>query len=67
MDAPAKPPDELICDTRLKYVRILSERDNGLVVFEFAIGWPDLSVELAMPRPAFEEFCAAHEVQLLAR
>jgi phenol hydroxylase P0 protein len=47
-------------------VRVIAERDNGLVVFEFAIGWPDLSVELAMPRPAFEEFCIQHQVQLIA-
>lgn len=51
------------CDTSRKFVRVLDERTDGLVAFEFAIGWPELSVELLLPRPAFDEFCATHRVQ----
>ena len=53
------------CDTRLKYVRVLARRPDGLVSFEFSIGWPELAVELMLPAPAFESFCAAHRVQFL--
>jgi phenol hydroxylase P0 protein len=35
------------------------------VAFEFAIGWPELAVELLLPAPAFDEFCAANGVQRL--
>lgn len=52
-------------DMRKKFVRVIEQRPNGLVAFEFAIGWPDLSLELLLPRPAFEEFCATHQVQRL--
>ena len=49
-------------DTRKKYVRVLERRADGLVLFEFAIGWPELLVELLLPEPAFAEFCATHRV-----
>ena len=60
---PAVPlPD---CDTSRRWVRVTEERADGLVAFEFAIGWPDLSVELLLPAPAFAEFCAVNRVQYL--
>lgn len=40
-----------------KYVRINRVRDNGLVEFDFAIGAPEIFVELIMPQTAFEDFC----------
>lgn len=49
-------------DTRKKYVCVLERRADGLVFFEFAIGWPELLVELLLPEPAFAEFCATHRV-----
>lgn len=52
-------------DVACKFVRVTSERTDGLVTFDFAIGWPELSVELMLPRPAFEEFCNTHRVQRL--
>ena len=52
-------------DTRLRFVRVLEQRADGLVFFEFAIGWPELAVELLLPAPAFAEFCAANRVQRL--
>ncbi len=60
------PADEMpACDTTRRYVRVTEERADGLVAFEFAIGWPELSVELLLPAPAFAEFCAANQVQRL--
>lgn len=57
----ALPP----CDATRRFVRVIETRADGLVAFEFAIGWPDLSVELLLPAPAFAEFCATHRVQRL--
>lgn len=54
-----------VCDTSLRYVRVLERRADGLVSFEFSIGWPELAVELMLPAPAFEAFCANNRVQRL--
>lgn len=51
-------------DVTRKYVRITAER-GAFVEFDFAIGWPELSVELVLPRAAFEEFCARNAVTFL--
>ena len=53
------------CDTSLRYVRVLERRADGLVAFEFSIGWPELAVELLLPAAAFADFCAANRVQRL--
>lgn len=53
------------CDLTQRFVRVLGRRSNGLVEFAFSIGWPELSVELLLPPPAFEAFCAAHRVRWL--
>lgn len=60
--APPGEPDAFVCDTSLRYVRVTDERADGLVTFDFAIGWPELSVELLLPRAAFDEFCARNQV-----
>ena len=52
-------------DTNHKFVRVLDTRPNGMIEFEFAIGEPEVFVELIMPRPAFEEFCTANAVTFL--
>jgi phenol/toluene 2-monooxygenase (NADH) P0/A0 len=63
---PVRPATELpACDTTRRFVRVIEERADGLVAFEFAIGWPELSVELLLPAPAFAEFCATNQVQRL--
>ena len=51
------------CDTTRRFVRVIEERADGLVAFEFAIGWPELAVELLLPAEAFAEFCVAQRVQ----
>jgi phenol hydroxylase P0 protein len=48
-----------------KYVRVCAWRDNGFVEFEFAIGDPELCVELMLPSAAFHEFCLVNEVIML--
>ena len=57
--------EPLRCDPERKFVRVLEQRHDGLVSFEFSIGWPELSVELLLPRRAFAEFCATNRVQRL--
>lgn len=48
-----------------RFVRVLDVRDDGLVSFEFSIGWPDLAVELLLPAAAFREFCSVNAATLL--
>jgi phenol hydroxylase P0 protein len=60
-------PELLVADTSRRFVTVLEQRADGLVLFEFAIGWPELSVELMLPAAAFDEFCAANRVQRLDR
>jgi phenol hydroxylase P0 protein len=52
-------------DITRKFVRVMRTLHNGLIEFEFAIGDPDVVVELVMPKAAFDEFCAANQVELL--
>lgn len=51
-------------DIKKRYVRVLERRTDGLVSFEFSIGWPELAVELMLPNAAFDEFCCTHQVIL---
>ncbi|MGH8758396.1 MAG: phenol hydroxylase subunit [Burkholderiales bacterium] len=44
------------------YVRVTSTRDERYVEFEFAIGDPELAVELVMQFDQFAEFCRCHQV-----
>lgn len=52
-------------DTARKFVRVIEKRENGMVEFEFAIGEPELFVELLLPGHAFAEFCSANAVTVL--
>lgn len=52
-------------DTTQRFVRVIEQRPDGLVAFEFAIGWPELACELLLPAPAFDAFCAANRVRRL--
>jgi phenol/toluene 2-monooxygenase (NADH) P0/A0 len=67
MNPPNTPSTEdlPICDTSHRFVRVLSTRPDGLVSFEFSIGWPELAVELMLPAAAFDAFCATNRVVLL--
>ena len=46
-----------------RYVRVRSEPDATFVEFDFAIGYPELFVELVLPRQAFEQFCQHNHVR----
>ncbi|MGY0194201.1 phenol hydroxylase subunit [Leptothrix sp. BB-4] len=64
----AAPTDETALpavDLQRRYVRIQERRDDGLVAFEFSIGWPELAVELLLPARAFDEFCAINRAVVL--
>jgi phenol hydroxylase P0 protein len=59
-------PEPVVCDIARKYVRVTDVREDGLVMFEFSIGWPEQVVELVLPQAAFDEFCIANQVKLLS-
>ncbi|TRZ69361.1 MAG: phenol hydroxylase [Comamonadaceae bacterium] len=59
-------PEPTVCDISLKFVRVTHVREDGLVMFEFSIGWPEQMVELVLPQLAFDEFCIANQVKLLS-
>ena len=46
-----------------KFVRITERMANGYVAFDFAMGSPDLFVELVLPEAAFEAFCETNNVK----
>lgn len=52
-------------DTRQRWVRVTGERAGGFIEFDFAIGEPDLTVEMILTPEAFAEFCAANRVEML--
>jgi phenol/toluene 2-monooxygenase (NADH) P0/A0 len=52
-------------DATRRYVRVCEQRPDGFIEFEFAIGDPELCVELMLPEAAFHEFCLANEVIVL--
>lgn len=52
-------------DLSQRSVRVLGRRANGLVEFEFSIGWPELSVELLLTEPDFEAFCRTQQARRL--
>lgn len=45
-----------------KFVRVRNRRANGLVEFDFAIGAPEIFVELLLPIEAFDRFCSDNGV-----
>jgi phenol hydroxylase P0 protein len=57
MTDPETPFDQLP-----RFVRVRSESDARFVEFDFAIGHPELFVELVMPCAAFATFCKRQRV-----
>jgi len=53
------------CDVTRRTVRVLRQRANGFVEFEFSIGWPQLVVELMLPQSDFEAFCHTQRACIL--
>lgn len=52
-------------DPKQSFVRIRQTRPDGFVEFDFAIGDPELYIELILPKPGFEEFCQNNAVHFL--
>lgn len=50
----------------VKWVRVTCRRPDGFVEFDFAIGDPDLAVNLILPAHAFEAFCRDNRVRHLS-
>jgi phenol hydroxylase P0 protein len=63
--AASHPAETSAIDSRRRFVRQLGERANGFVEFEFAIGEPEIFVELILPREDFAAFCAGQQVEML--
>jgi len=51
------------CDLTRRHVKVLRQRENGYVEFEFSIGWPDLSVELVLQKQDLIVFCHEHGIE----
>jgi len=62
MNALGVKKNKTMFDIDKRYVRITGVRDNRLIEFDFAIGEPEMYIELILPFPAFEEFCAHNKV-----
>jgi len=52
-------------DPHKKFVHVVELRADGFVEFEFAIGEPELFVEMILPAAAFDDFCALNKVIFL--
>ena len=62
-DAPNSAPP---FDPAKRYVRLTQVRADGFVEFEFAIGDPDLAVDLILPADAYRDFCRDNHVLLIS-
>ena len=54
-------------DVTRRYVRFRELRSDGYVLFDFAIGDPETSVELMLRPRAYQEFCRANAVTWVTR
>jgi phenol hydroxylase P0 protein len=54
-------------DVGKNYVRFREMRDDGYVLFDFAIGDPELAVELILPLEAYKAFCRERKAIYLTR
>lgn len=61
----ASAADQLPMDTARRFVRVHGERTNGFVEFDFAVGEPEIFIEMILGREAFADFCAANRVEML--
>lgn len=57
------PPADL--DTDKRFVRVTGSRGSNFVEFDFAIGEPELFVEMILTHEAFSEFCSANQAELM--
>ena len=52
-------------DTTRRFVRVFGERRGGFIEFEFAVGEPEVFIEMLLSPAAFSEFCATNKVEIL--
>ncbi len=52
----------LMSDDAPRFVRVTERNERGWVHFDFAVGTPDMFVELVLPEAAFEQFCEVNNV-----
>ena len=52
-------------DTHRRFVRVTGSRGQDFVEFDFAIGEPELFVEMILGPQAFSEFCTVNRVEVL--
>lgn len=45
-----------------RFIRVRNRRNGGMVEFDFAIGEPEIFVELIMPERAFDQFCVDNRI-----
>ncbi|WP_028601077.1 phenol hydroxylase subunit [Ottowia thiooxydans] len=45
-----------------RFIRLIKARADGMVELEFALGEPQLFVELVLPKAQFEQFCKDQQV-----
>ncbi len=57
--------EEVFDVSKRKFVRVTGCRGRDLIEFDFAVGSPDLYVEIILPEAAFAEFCRQNEVEVL--
>jgi phenol hydroxylase P0 protein len=64
---PSLPTHQPAFDVNRRYVRFRELRADGYVEFDFAIGDPELCVELTLPLTAYQSFCRDNAVTYLTR
>lgn len=52
-------------DPTRKFVRVTELRKDGFVEFDFALGEPELFVEMILPVGVFDDFCAINHVSFV--
>ena len=54
-----------VLDTRKRFVRVTGSRGSNFIEFDFAIGEPELFVEMILTHEAFAEFCSTNQAKLM--
>ena len=54
-------------DPARRFVRVTGVNAHGFIEFEFAVGGPELFVELMLPAAAFDAFCRTQNATRLDR
>lgn len=55
----------VLIDVTRMFVRLVQRRPDGFVEFEFALGEPDIYVEMMLPEDAYAAFCSINAPEML--